>query len=63
MTYKLNPELEKIQSPIVLVLPDGEETEYINGTDLIKQTFESRYAVESIWTYALKVKSVIRMVE
>ena len=40
MTYKLNPELKKIQSPLVLLI-DGEKTEYENGNALTEQIFEN----------------------
>ena len=45
MTYKLNPELRKIQSPVVLVIDDT-ETEYPNGESLMDLVFEKRYSVE-----------------
>lgn len=48
MTYKLNPELRKIQSPVVLVLPDGSETDYPNGRALTEITFTTRYFVQHI---------------
>ena len=47
MTYKLNPALRKIQSPITLVI-DGAETAYPNGAVLTEQIFEKRYTVESM---------------
>ena len=47
MTYKLNPALRKIQSPITLVI-DGVETEYPSGAVLTEQIFEKRYTVESM---------------
>ena len=45
MTYKLNPELRKIQSPVVLVI-DGTETEYPSGEALTELVFEKRYLLE-----------------
>ena len=48
MTYKLNPELKKIQSPITLVLPDGSRSEYQSGTDVTSEMFEKRYTVSSM---------------
>ena len=47
MTYKLNPALSKIQSPLLLLI-DGEETEYRNGKALAEQVFEKNYLVDSI---------------
>lgn len=45
MTYKLNPELRKIQSPVVLVIDDM-ETEYPNGESLMELVFENPYLPE-----------------
>ena len=45
MTYKLNPELRNIQSPVVLVIDDT-VTEYPNGESLMELVFEKRYSVE-----------------
>ena len=45
MTYKLNPELRKIQSPVVLVFPDGSETDYPDGIALSEITFTTRHVV------------------
>ena len=47
MTYKLNPELKIIQSPLVLLI-DGEKTEYENGNALTEQIFEKNYLIDSI---------------
>ena len=47
MTYRLNPELRKIQSPVVLKI-GGAELEYPNGTALLDLTFAARYSVRSI---------------
>ena len=48
MTYKLNPELKKIQSPITLAFPDGSSSEYQSGTDVTSAVFEKRYIVASL---------------
>ena len=45
MTYKLNPELRVIQSPVMMVIGD-DETDYPNGEALVKLVFEKRYSVE-----------------
>ena len=47
MTYKLNPSLAKIVSLVVLVM-DGNETQYPNGAALAECEFEKNYLVESI---------------
>lgn len=47
MNYKLNPILAKIQSAVVLVI-DGNEQTYDNGTVLTNVAFEQNYLVDSI---------------
>lgn len=47
MTYKLNPTIAKIASPITLVV-DGERMEFENGKAAAEATFGCRYAVASI---------------
>ena len=48
MTYKLNPELRKIQSPVVLVFPDGETREFECGFAVAEADFEQRYLIQAI---------------
>lgn len=55
MTYKLNPQLQKIQSPVVLVLPDGSETDYPDGIALSEITFTTRHVVQRITARDSKV--------
>ena len=45
MNYKLNPELAKIESPVVLVI-DGEEQSYENGTALLHLNFKQNYLID-----------------
>ena len=40
MTYKLNPELRKIQSPVVLVFPSGETRKYECGYAVAEVDYE-----------------------
>lgn len=47
MNYKLNPELAKIDAPVILVI-DGEEQSYENGTALLHLNFKQNYLVEKI---------------
>lgn len=47
MNYKLNPELAKIESPVVLVI-DGEEQSYENGTALLHLNFKQNYLIDKI---------------
>ena len=47
MTYKLNPQLRLIKSPVILVA-DGEEHRYPDGESLTVLQFDKRYVVDSI---------------
>lgn len=39
MTYKLNSELNKIESPINLIFPNGESKKYVNGEAVTEEVF------------------------
>lgn len=47
MTYILNPSIGKIESPVILVFPDGKRRSYQNGTALVDDVFDQKYVVES----------------
>lgn len=47
MTYKLNPEVRKITSPVTLVI-GGETRNYPNGEALTELTFDKRYRITSL---------------
>jgi hypothetical protein len=47
MTFKLNPQLGLIKAPVILVV-DGEETEYPDGDALTALEFDKRYVIDSI---------------
>ena len=47
MTYKLNPELRKISSPIILQ-GAGANQEYPNGSALAEASFSKNYIVEDV---------------
>ena len=47
MTYKLNPIIEKIVSPVSIVLP-SEQREYRSGAEAAADTFSRNYQIESI---------------
>lgn len=47
MTYKLNPQVRLIKSPVILVI-DEQVKEYRNGDELASQDFDKRYLIESI---------------
>ena len=48
MTYKLNPEIRKIISPVVLVFPDGNKQEYDNGEKITEDSFNRKFMVTEI---------------
>ena len=51
MTYKLNPEVSKIQSPVILRIEGGElstDETYANGAELANATFEKNYVMRSL---------------
>ena len=48
MTYKLNPEIGKIQSPVILILPDGERRKYINGAAVAEDVFDQRLLIDTV---------------
>lgn len=47
MTYKVNPNVSKITSPVVTVI-DGKETRYENGAVLANAEFDENYVIASI---------------
>ena len=49
MTYKLNPELRLIKSPIILLI-DGEEITFPDGAALTEEIFDKNYIISSITT-------------
>lgn len=48
MTYKLNPALNKIQSPVVLIFPEGNRQKYSNGAAVTDMAFDKKYLVASM---------------
>lgn len=49
MTYKLNPEVSKIKSPVLLRIKGVESSElYADGAELANATFEKNYVVRSL---------------
>lgn len=45
MTYKLEPGLARISSPIKLHLPGGEIKEYRDGMEIVEAVFDKRWKV------------------
>ena len=48
MTYKMNPALRKVKSPVVLVFPDGSNKSYRLGEDVVEDSFEKAYQIDTI---------------
>lgn len=48
MTYKLNSIIEKIQSPVRLLLPGNEQRNYSSGSNASEDTFDKNYRIERI---------------
>lgn len=48
MTYKLNPEIRKILSPVVLVFPDGTKQQYESGKASADAVFDYKYVISTM---------------
>ena len=48
MTYKLEPGLGRIMSPITLLFPTGAKKEYKSGKELCEMAFDRKYRVTEI---------------
>ena len=49
MTYKLNPEIRKITSPVILTFHDGaDEQRFPSGEALADAVFHKNYRIEAI---------------
>ena len=48
MTYKLNPEIQKIYSPIVLTFSDGTKQQYESGKVAADAVFEHKYVISTL---------------
>ncbi len=49
MTYRLNPVIEKIESPVrILLIDTGQEKRYKSGSDACADVFDKQYNIRSI---------------
>ena len=48
MTYRLEPGLCRITSPVLLIFPDGTEKRYENGREVTEAVFGRRWRVADI---------------
>ena len=56
MTYKLNPEVGKIGSPVTLIFSDGTERTFASGLDVANAVFDKRYIITEITAEDSKIK-------
>lgn len=61
MGYKLNYMIRLIDSPVVMIFPDGSSKGFADGEEAIVKSFDKRYDVRSIKANENKV--VIELVE
>lgn len=48
MTYRMNPELAVIESPVVLVFPDGRRESFADGAAVAESKFTDRYRIKRL---------------
>ena len=48
MTYKLEPALSRITSPVLLTFPDGKEQKYSSGEEVCDVVFTRKYNAAEI---------------
>ena len=63
MTYKMNSELQIIESPIIIEFPDGRKTEYDNGKRLLEASFDKKYTAICITAIDSKIAVRVRETE
>lgn len=48
MTYRMEPGLTRITSPIILHFPDNTTRRFSSGEDVVRETFDKRWKVTEI---------------
>ena len=48
MTYKIDPIVELISSPVTLVMPNGDEKRFTSGRLASTAVFKQRYVIDNI---------------
>ncbi len=48
MTYHLNPELRKIESPVRVICPGEEDIDFRDGSELVEHSFDKHFIVQNI---------------
>ena len=56
MTYKLEPGFVRITSPIILIFPGGEKTEYRNGEAACVAVFDRKWKVSEMAAIENKIE-------
>ena len=63
VTYKLEHGIRRINSPVVILLPDGKRIEYYDGSAAFSDSFEKRYLVKDIRAVENKIEIGLSEVE
>ena len=63
MTYKLEPWITRIVSPVEVVLPDVTRKKYINGSAAGADIFDRHYVVEKIEALGGEIVLTLKEVE
>ena len=63
MTYKLEPWITRIVSPVEVVIPDGTRKKYINGSVAAADIFDRHYVVEKIEALGGEIVLTLKEVE
>ncbi|MBQ8698221.1 MAG: hypothetical protein IJ521_04395 [Schwartzia sp.] len=48
MTYKMNPGIAKMKSPVIVLLPTGEEMRFATGEEAAAADFDKHYVIAEI---------------
>ena len=48
MTYKLPPDVEKILSPVVLLMPDGTKMRFGSGKEAVSSVFDRKVGIRAL---------------
>ena len=63
MTYRLEPWIRKIDSPVIVTLPDGTQKRYISGSAAAEDIFDRHYVVEKIEALGGEIVLTLKEVE
>ena len=62
-TYKLEHGIRRINSPVIILLPDGKRIEYEDGFAACSDSFDKRYLVEDMRAVENKIEIGLREAE